>query len=295
MTQNSTAILPNRKKKNYRESRSFNEKLVGTVATIFLAFGAILMLFPLLWMISTSLKGEAEVMVNSSLIPWEIHLENFAIAWNAIPFSRYLANSSFVTLLSVCGALVANSLVAYGFANFRFKGRNVIFLCVLGTMMIPTLVLMIPTYVVFSKIGWVGTYLPLIVPAFTGTAYYIFLLRQGFLGISRSYSEAAKIEGANELQIFSRIQLPLVRPILTTVAVFEFNAKWNDYLTPMLYLNDEKLYTLQLGLRSFRGTAGVEWHKFMAASLIVLLPSVIIYFVLQKYIIKSVAIGGVKG
>ena len=294
MAQNTqAAFVP--KKRNYRESKSFNEKLVGTIATIFLAFGALLMLFPLLWMISTSLKGEAEVMINSSLIPWKVHLENYAIAWNAIPFSRYLANSSFVTLLSVAGALVANSLVAYGFANFRFKGRNVIFLCVLGTMMIPTLVLMIPTYVVFSKIGWVGTYLPLIVPAFTGTAYYVFLLRQGFMGISRSYSEAAKIEGANELQIFARIQLPLVRPILTTVAVFEFNTKWNDYLTPMLYLNDEKLYTLQLGLRSFRGTAGVEWHKFMAASLMVLLPSVIIYFFLQKYIIKSVAIGGVKG
>jgi multiple sugar transport system permease protein len=289
-------MADNKKHKvNLAESKSFHESIVGIIATILLTIGAIFMLFPLIWMVSTSLKEEQEVMINSSLIPWNWYWKNYIIAWKAIPFGTYLRNSTFITFMSLIGALISNSLVAYGFANFKFKGRNIIFLCVLGTMMIPNMVMMVPTYVLFSKINWVGTYLPLIVPAFTGSAYYIFLLRQGFMGIPRSYAEAAKIEGAGELTIFTKICIPLVRPILTTVAVFEFNNKWNDYFNPMLYLNDESLYTLQLGLRSFRGTAGVEWHKFMAASLIVLLPSVLIYIFLQKYIIKSVAIGGIKG
>ena len=132
-------------------------------------------------------------------------------------------------------------------------------------------------------------------PSFFGSAYYIFLLRQYFLGIPMAYNEAAKIEGANEFNILMRIIVPMSKPVLTTIAVFEFNAKWNDYFGPMLYLDNEKMYTLQLGLRTFRGTAGVEWQKFMAASLIVLLPTIIIFAFLQRYIIQGVAVGGIKG
>ncbi len=279
----------------FSESISMRQKATGIVGTIVLLFGSVLFLYPLAWMLSTALKSDAEVMINPSLIPSEFLWINFYKAWKSAPFDIYLNNTLFITVIVMIGALLSNTLIAYGFAKLNFKGKNIIFLCVLGTLMIPGMVTMIPSYILFSKIDWVGSYLPLTVPAFTGGAYNIFLLRQAFMGINPAYSDAAKIEGAGELKILTRIYMPLTRPVLTTIAVFTFNGAWNDYFGPMLYLNDEKLYTLQLGLRTFRGTAGVEWQKFMAASLIVLLPTVILYFFMQKYIIKSVAIGGVKG
>ncbi len=279
----------------FHHSRRRQQAAGRAVATLLLAAGAVIVLIPLVWMLSTALKSDAEVMVNSSFIPRDWQFDNFIKAWNSGPFSTYLKNSVFITLSCLAGTLLSNSLVAYGFAKIRFRGRDAIFLAVLGTMMIPGMVTMIPTYVMFSGFGWVGTYLPLIVPAFGASAYYIFLLRQFFLTVPMAYNEAAKIEGANELTIFARILLPMCKPVLTTIAVFEFNAKWNDYFSPMLYLDKESMYTLQLGLRSFRGTAGVEWQKFMAASLLVLLPTVIVYACLQRYIIQGVAAGGIKG
>lgn len=279
----------------FRESRHRRQTLGRIIATLILAMGAAVVLIPLVWMLSTSLKSDAEVMVNPSFIPWHWQFDNYIRAWRAVPFGTYLKNSLFITLTCMVGTIVSNSLVAYGFAKIRFKGRDVIFLCVLGTMMIPGMVTMIPTYVMFSGFGWVGSYLPLIVPVFGASAYYIFLLRQFFMTIPMAYNEAAKIEGASELNIFAKIIVPMSKPILTTIAVFEFNAKWNDYFNPMLYLDKESMYTLQLGLRTFRGTAGVEWQKFMAASLMVLLPTVIVYACLQKYIIQGVAVGGIKG
>lgn len=283
-------------RKNTRQaSHKRNQAIVRTVATILLSLGSLLVLFPLVWMLSTALKSDAEVLINPSLIPRDWRFDNFAKAWNAAPFMTYLKNTIFVTVVGMIGTVCSCSLVAYGFAKIRFKGREVIFLCVLGTMMIPGMVTMVPTYVMYSKLGWVGTFLPLTVSNFFGSAYYIFLLRQSFMGIPMTYNEAAKLEGANEMQIFSRIIMPLSKPILTTILVFEFNAKWNDYFGPMLYLNKQSQFTLQIGLRTFRGTAGVEWQKFMAASLIVLLPTVIVYAVLQKYILQGVASGGIKG
>lgn len=276
-------------------SHHFRQKLGRTIATIILAIGAVVVLLPLVWMVSTSLKSDAEVMINPSFIPRDWDFANYSRAWNAMNFPLLTRNSLIITVSCLVGTLVSNTLIAYGFSKIRFKGREIIFLAVLGTMMIPGMVTMIPTYVLFSWFGWVGTYLPLIVPAFFGSAYYIFLLRQFFLGIPMTYNEAAKIEGAGDLTILTRIIVPMAKPVLTTIAVFEFNAKWNDYFSPMLYLDNEKLYTLQLGLRSFRGTSGVEWQKFMAASLLVLLPTIIIYACLQKYIIQGVAIGGIKG
>jgi len=292
----STDEIKTKKKRLKRsESISHHQRVSGIIGTCILFFGSIIVLYPLIWMLSTALKSDAEVMINTSLIPWDWHWDNFSKAWNSAPFDIYLRNTVYLTVIGLIGTLFSTALVAYGFAKLNFIGKDVIFLCVLGTMMIPGMVTMIPSYVLFSKIGWVGTYLPLTVPAFTGGAYNIFLLRQAFMGINSAYSDAAKIEGAGELKILTKIYIPLTRPVLTTIAVFTFNGRWNDYFGPMLYLNDEKLYTLQLGLRTFRGTAGVEWQKFMAASLIVLIPTVIIYFFMQKYIIQSVAIGGVKG
>lgn len=280
---------------NQPRSYKLSQMIVRAVCTILLSLGSLLVIFPLIWMISTALKSDAEVMINSSLIPWDWRFDNFAKAWNSAPFMTYLKNTLFITVVGMIGTVISCSVVAYGFAKIRFKGRDTIFMCVLGTMMIPGMVTMVPTYVLYSKLGWVGTFLPLTVSNFFGSAYYVFLLRQSFLGIPMTYNEAAKLEGANELQIFSKIIMPLSKPILTTILVFEFNAKWNDYFGPMLYLSSESQYTLQLGLRTFRGTAGVEWQKFMAASLIVMTPTVLVYALLQKYILQGVASGGIKG
>lgn len=280
---------------NQPRSYKLSQMIVRAVCTILLSLGSLLVIFPLIWMVSTALKSDAEVMINSSLIPWDWRFDNFAKAWNSAPFMTYLKNTLFITVVGMIGTVLSCSVVAYGFAKIRFKGRDTIFMCVLGTMMIPGMVTMVPTYVLYSKLGWVGTFLPLTVSNFFGSAYYVFLLRQSFLGIPMTYNEAAKLEGANELQIFSKIIMPLSKPILTTILVFEFNAKWNDYFGPMLYLSSESQYTLQLGLRTFRGTAGVEWQKFMAASLIVMTPTVLVYALLQKYILQGVASGGIKG
>jgi multiple sugar transport system permease protein len=276
-------------------SQKRREEINGIIATVVLTIGSVIVLIPLIWMLSTALKSDAEIYTNSSFVPKAWAWNNFVKAWTSAPFGTYLKNTIIITGLCLVGTLLSNSLVAYGFARIRFKGRNIIFAGVLATMMIPGIVTMIPAYILFSRIGWVGTFLPLIVPAFTGSAYYIFLLRQSFMGIPKAYSEAAKIEGANELTIFSRIFVPMSKPVLTAITVFEFNAKWNDFMGPLLYLSDEKKYTLQIGLRTFRGDFGMEWQKFMAASLLVLLPTIILFFFMQKYIIEGVAIGGVKG
>ena len=283
------------RKQSSSASHFRNLSILKFVASILLLLGSVVVLFPLAWMLSTALKSDAEVMVNSSLIPKAWAWDNFVKAWNSAPFATYLKNTVFITVLGTIGSLIGNSLAAYGFAKIKFRGRELVFLCALGTMMIPGMVTLVPTYVLFSNLGWVGTYLPLIVPAFTAGAYYTFLLRQSFMSIPMSYNEAAKLEGANEMQIFTRIILPLSKPILTTIVVFEFKAKWNDYFGPMLYLTSEKQYTLQLGLRTFRGTAGVEWQKFMAASLIVMAPTIIMYAFMQKYILEGMAQGGIKG
>ncbi len=290
-----TSISAAPKKGSRAASHFRTQTILRVVASIVLFVGSVVVLFPLFWMLSTALKSDAEVMVNPSLIPQAWAWDNFAKAWTSAPFGTYLKNTIFITVVCTAGSLVGNSLAAYGFAKIRFRGRELVFLCALGTMMIPGMVTLVPTYVLFSRLGWVGTYLPLIVPSFTAGAYYTFLLRQSFMGIPMSYNEAAKLEGANEMQIFTRIILPLSKPILTTIVVFEFKAKWNDYFGPMLYLTSEKQYTLQLGLRTFRGTAGVEWQKFMAASLIVMAPTLIMYAFMQKYILEGMAQGGIKG
>jgi multiple sugar transport system permease protein len=252
-------------------------------------------MIPLVYMISTALKSDKELFVNSSLIPRDWVWNNFPRAWKSAPFTTYLKNSLFITGMGVTGALISNSLVAYGFAKINFKGKKVLFAILLATMMIPGSVTMIPTYILYAKLKWVGTFLPLVVPSFFAGAFNVFLLRQFLMGIPNDYSEAAKIEGANEFMIYAKIILPLCKPALTAIAIFEFNGKWNDFMGPLLYLTREKMYTLQMGLRTFQSSNGMEWQMFMAASLIVLLPVVIIFFTLQNYFIEGVSMSGIKG
>ncbi|SMB80157.1 carbohydrate ABC transporter permease [Deinococcus hopiensis] len=272
--------------------------LIGRV----LAFAALLLLsalilYPALWMVSTSLKPDQQVFAYPPRwIPDPVQWGNYARAWASAPFSRYAVNSLLYASSVTFGTVLSCSLAAYGFSKLRFPGRNLLFTVMLSTMMIPGLVTLVPQYVLFSKLGWVGSYLPLVVPSFCAGAFFTFMLRQYFMGIPNELLEAARVDGASELWIWARVVLPLATPALATVAIFTFDGTWNDYVNPLLYLNDEKLYTLQVGLKFFQDANSVQWQLLMAASVMVLLPVVVIFFVFQKYFIEGASLtGSVKG
>ncbi|MCY3867285.1 MAG: carbohydrate ABC transporter permease [Chloroflexi bacterium] len=212
------------------------------------------------------------------------------------PFGRYYVNTTIITTLSVIGQVVSSAVVAYGFA--RFPGRSFIFLVLLSTLMIPFHMLIIPRFNLFRHLGWLDTFLPLIVPNFFGGAFSIFLLRQYFLTIPLDLDEAAKMDGASAFQIFARIILPLARPALGAVAVFEFVSTWNDFLSPLIYLSSDRNYTVSIGLAAFRNDYFTAWHLFMAASAVAMLAPPAVFFLAQKYFISGVALtgsGGSKG
>ncbi|RAZ70288.1 carbohydrate ABC transporter permease [Planococcus maitriensis] len=256
---------------------------------VLLAAGSLMILSPLWWMLSTSLKTMAEVMsFPPTFFPESWNWSNYIRTWEAAPFTQYTINTLVITTLVVIGNVLSNSFIAYGFAKIPFRGRNLLFAIVLATMMIPGFVTLIPQYVLFAKLGWVNTYYPLVVPAFFGSAFNIFLLRQFYMTIPNELIEAAKMEGASHFYIWRKIGLPLTKPAIATVAIFSFNGAWNDFLGPLLYLNDENLYTLQIGLQVFKGQLNTQWNYLMAGSLLVLLPVIIIFFFFQKYFIQGI-------
>lgn len=285
------------KKNSYFQSVKRKKKISKTIVFIILVLGSLLLLSPIWWMIATSLKDMQEVMTYPpTVIPETFHFSNYIETLKSLPFLRYTYNTLLITCFVVVGNVLANSFVAYGFAKIRFKGRNVLFAFVLATMMIPGFVTLIPQYVVFSKLGWVNSYLPLIVPAFFGNAFFIFLIRQFFLTIPNELIEAAKIDGASHFYIWSRIMVPLAKPAIATVAIFAFNGAWNDFLGPLLYINDASLYTLQLGLQVFNGQNATQWNYLMAGSLMVMLPVIVLFFIFQRYFIEGMNLtAGSKG
>jgi multiple sugar transport system permease protein len=284
-------------KADYFQSVKTRKRIKQFFITLILLSGSLVLLSPVWWMFATSVKSMQEIMTYPpTFFPSEFHFENYIATWKAAPFTRYTLNTLFITFFVVIGNVLANSFIAYGFSKIKFKGRNVLFAVVLSTMMIPGFVTMIPQYVFFSKIGWLNSYLPLIIPAFFGNAFFIFLLRQFFLTIPNELIEAAKIDGANHFYIWSRLMIPLTKPAIATVAIFSFNGAWNDFLGPLLYLNDESMYTLQIGLQIFKGTVQTQWHYLMAGSLIVLLPVIFIFFIFQRYFIEGMNLtAGSKG
>lgn len=260
--------------------------------------GAIVVCAPFVWMISTSLKANADVFVfPPQWIPNPAEWNNYPTALTTIPYSSYLWNTIQITFLCLVGTLASNSLVAYAFARLRAPGRDVIFLLVLATMMLPYQVTMIPVFVLFSKLHWVNTYRPLIVPTFFAiNAFGVFLLRQFFMSIPVEMDDAAKIDGCGVLGIFFRIILPLSRPALATLAIFTFLATWNDYLGPLIYLNDTNKWTLSLGLTNFMGMSGTtQWNLLMVATLATMLPCLLLFFFAQRMFIQGVVVSGVKG
>ena len=267
-----------------------------TIVYLILSIGAIMMLFPLFWMLSVSLMTNIEVERIGVWWPEVPQWRNYIDTFTILPFGTWTQNTMMITAFTIVGALFSNTLVAYGFARFRAKGRNFLFMVMLGTMMLPSTVTMIPLFTIFRDLGWVNTFLPLIVPAYFGNAFFIFLLRQFFLGLPSELEDAAKMDGLGTIGILIRIMLPMILPALTTVAIFQFNGAWNDFMGPLIYLNTPDMFTLALGINFFRGQNHVQWNFLMVASLVSMLPSLIIFFVGQKYFIEGISVSsGVKG
>jgi multiple sugar transport system permease protein len=257
---------------------------------------AVLFLLPLLWMISSSLKPNYQVLeFPPRWLPNPVQWSNYPEALTYLPFGRYALNTLLIATMTIVGHVLSCTLVAYGFARLRAPGKNALFLVVLATMMLPYPVTMIPIYIGFKSVGWVNTFLPLIVPAFFGSPFYIFLLRQFFLTLPPDLEDAARVDGASAWQTIWRIILPLSKPAIATVAIFTFQAAWNDFLPPLIYLHDQTKYTISLGLSFFRSNYDVRWAYLMAASLVTMLPVVILFFLAQRLFIEGIALTGVQG
>ena len=253
-------------------------------------------LLPFYWMVSTSFKVKADIFtVPPKWIPSQLRPQNYTDALGYFPFLRYLRNTVTITLFSTIGWLLSSSLVAYGFARLRFPGRNILFYILLSTMMLPPQVTMVPLFVIFRTLGWVDTFYPLTVPAYFGNPFFIFLLRQYFLGIPQELIDAARIDGSSELGIFARVILPLSKPALTAVGIFGLMYGWNDFLGPLIYLNSEKSKTVALGLDAFRTFYGTDWQGLMSISTLMVIPVVIIFFFAQRYFVRGIALTGMKG
>lgn len=277
------------------------QKLLIHLALITLAA---LFVSPLLWMLSTAVKPISETMSTPPRwIPSTIMWKNFpdAVTYGSeklgfIPFLVYGRNTLMLTILTVTGAVLSNAVVAYSFARMKWPGRDLFFSITLATMMIPFPVLMVPTFALFKYLGWIGTFRPLWVPAFFGSAFSIFLLKQFFRTIPMELSEAAKIDGCSEIQIFTDVVMPLTKPALAVVALFTFMGTWNDFMGPLIYLTDQDTFTLSVGLQAYQSQhGGTQWNLLMAASLVVILPVIVVFFFAQKLFIQGIATSGLKG
>ena len=277
-------------------SKSTRAKIVSIIATIILLAGVVVILIPLLWTICMALKPNGE-MYTDNFFPRQIAWDNFYKAVTSIDFFRYLLNTCKILVPVMIGTVLSSAIVAYGFSRFEFKGKRVWFLILLATMMLPGQVTMIPCYLIFRQLGWVNTVLPLTVPSFFGGgAFNIFLLRQFMSGIPKDFDEAARIDGAGAFKIFTRVMLPMCRPVLTAVGIFTFMGVWNDFNGPLIYLYDQKKYTIALGLAFFKGLYTSQWNLMMAATVLVMLPVLILFFIAQDYIIDGISISsGTKG
>lgn len=251
---------------------------------------------PFYWLVTTSLKSDPEVFALPPVwVPRHPQWGNFAGAVTYIPFWMYLKNTLVICVLSVAGTVASSSLVAYSLARIRWQGREALFLVLMATMMLPGQVTMIPVFAIFRTLGWVDTMKPLVVPHFLGSAFFIFMLRQFFMTIPFELSEAARIDGCSEWDIYRRIIMPLSRPALATVGLFTFIGAWNDFTGPLLYLNDERKSTLSLGLQQFVSQHGAEWQLLMAASTLMTIPIILIFFFAQRTFIQGIALSGIKG
>ena len=279
---------------NYRRllSRNFISKsmqyaVLGGLAVIFLT--------PFYWMFATALKSDAQLFALPPVwIPNPPQLENFIRVFQEVPFGRFIINSVWLVIWNVAGQIFATAFVAYGFARLRFPGRNGLFMILLATLMVPKQVTLVPQFILFAKLNWIDTYWPLILPAFGGNPFLIFLVRQYMMTIPLDLDEAALMDGANRWQILWHIILPLSMPALILVTVFTFTDVWNDFMGPLIYLNDPDKFTVSLGLSFFQGAKETSWHLLMAGSLMAMIPPIILFLLTQKSLLGGLATTGLK-
>ena len=262
-----------------------------------LLFGfALLFLLPFFFLFTGSFKTSSELFtVPFRWFPKKWTLNNYRAVFTKIPFFRYLRNTLIIVFFNIIGALVSNSLIAYGFARLRWPGRDKIFLIVIATMILPYQVTLIPVYIMFTKLKWIGTFLPLVVPGFFGNAFYIFLMRQFLVGIPRELTESARIDGANEFVIYLHLIIPISKPVLATVAIMSFMRSWNDFLGPLIFLASDKLYTLSLAASMLRSNLDPNWELLLALGAVMVMPVLVLFFLLQKYFIQGITMSGIKG
>lgn len=259
---------------------------------------SVVMLYPLLWMLSASFRPEEEIFNSTSLWPSSFSLAAYLRGWHGldVSFGRFFWNSAVISVLTVLGNVMACSLAAFAFARLKFRGRGFWFAIMLGTLMVPYHVTLIPQYILFRNLGWVDTFLPLIVPKFLALdAYFIFLMVQFFRGIPRELDEAAMMDGCSAWRIYWKIMLPLSSPVLATAAIFSFLWTWDDFFGPLIYLNDMKNYTIQLGLRSFvDSSSNSDWGGLFAMSTLSLVPVFFFFLFFQRLLIEGIATTGMK-
>jgi multiple sugar transport system permease protein len=260
----------------------------------------IIMIYPILWLFASSLKASDEIWTNvTSLIPTKVTLENYTNGWagfGGVSFATFFMNSFIYAVIGTIGAVLSSAVVAYGFARIRFFGRSFWFTCMILTLMLPIQVQIIPQYIIFSWLDWINTFIPLLLPRFFGNPFFIFLMMQFIRGIPVDLDEAAEIDGCSKVGIFFRIILPLIQPALITSAIFSFYWTWEDFLTPLIYLNDIKLFTVSVALRSFSDpSAATDWGAVFAMSALSLVPVFIIFMIFQKYLVEGISTSGLKG
>lgn len=256
----------------------------------------LLFMFPLIWAVATSLKTLDRVYEFPPRV-WvdDPQWSNYAVAMEKLPFTKFILNSTILSVSSAAGLVFSSSLVGFAFARLQWRGRNAWFVILLATMMLPGQVLLIPHYLIFQGLGWVNTYKPLIVPSWLGGAFFIFLFRQFFKGIPKELEEAARIDGASIWQIYWRIYIPNAKPVIVTVAIMSLIASWNNFMGPLIYLSDFERFPISLGLHMYRAVDGAWVNYLMAASVVALLPLVVLFFAAQRYFTSALLLSGSKG
>lgn len=282
--------------KTWQQSKRQKEISKKIAAYLFLILGSIIMMIPFLWMISTSLKPDGAVFtMPPEWIPSEIKWENYWVVLTEANLFRGFINTLMVILPPTFIGLFASALAAYAFAKMSFPGRDKLFMVLLATLMLPGVVTMIPTFILFRYIGWIDTWYPLMIPGMFGGAMAVFFLRQFFKTIPNDLIEAARIDGLNDFGIFLKIMLPLAKPAIATQAILGFIAGYNDFMGPLIYINTPEKYTLQLVLASFQGYYNAQWTLIMAGSVLALIPTLLIFFFAQRYFIEGITMTGMKG
>lgn len=284
------------KRQVYRPHLQPKKILRGFILHVVLMLGSLMFVMPLIFMVSTSLKASRQIAkFPPELIPNPFIWGNYPDVFIYAPMFKYLLNTIFLIIPAVFGAVITSSLAAYAFARLRAPGKTIIFYMLLSTMMLPGVVTMIPTYIIFAKLGWVGTFKPLIVPALMGNAFFIFLMRQFFTTLPKDLEDAALVDGCSRFRIFWNLVLPLAKPILATVTVLAFMGTWNDYMGPLIYLQAKSQYTLSLGLQVFITAHRTEFGLLMAASTMMVMPVIILFFFAQKQFVQGITLTGMKG